>query len=147
VTSNIDKAVQESLQSEPTPVDGVQWAVDRMFQDYEELIADPAAHLDKWAEYGTYDACRLCDAVSRLPGADKNPYYKHSCQAHCPLGPTNIMELKKCKKWPSCAAPGSFFDDMVGAIQDRDIEAIKTVAPKRLAWLKARIEGAADAHR
>jgi len=114
-------------------------AVEAMYEDYEALIADPAAVLDQWEEYGSYDACHLCNAVAGMPGADKNPYYKHSCQAHCPLGPRNIMELKKCKKWPSCTKKRSYFDEMCQALEEGDAGKIQDIATKRLAWLKNRI--------
>jgi hypothetical protein len=114
-------------------------AVKAMYQDYEDLIVDPAGQIDKWSDYGTFDACRLCGAVSLMSGADKNPYYKHSCKAHCPLGPKNFKELNSCKKWPSCITKKSFFDELVQAIDAQDFEQIKEIAPKRLDWLKKRI--------
>jgi len=117
----------------------VREAVEAMYGDYEALIADPAGEIDKWKDYGRYSACRLCDAVSALPGADKNPYYKHSCQAHCPLGPQNFKEVNACKKWPSCVAKKSHFDELYQAIAAGDLDAIPEVASKRLAWLQAKI--------
>jgi len=119
--------------------ESVQAAWDALVQSYEDLIADPEGQIDGWGSYGTYDGCRLCDAVSRLPGADKNPYYKHSCQPHCPLGPRDFRELNKAKKWPSCVERKSYFDEMVQAIEDRNFDQIREVAPRRLAWLKKRV--------
>jgi hypothetical protein len=114
-------------------------AVEALYQDYEDLIADPEAQLPKWADYGEYGACRLCNAVVELPGADKKPYHKHSCKAHCPLGPTTIREMNMCRKEPSCVMRKSWFDEMLEALENKDPDAIREVAPKRLAWLRDRM--------
>lgn len=67
-------------------------ALEKMFHNYEKLIANPEKYKAKWKDYGKSTSCLICKVQDESPGIY---YCCNSCPLECPNGRCGDLNYPK----------------------------------------------------